>query len=297
MKTSFQYIEYFSSTCDFWSRNNKKYLAVNVHFINVSTNKIETRLIACERLTGVINNEVVAQKLLEIFDRFGILEKIVAVTTDNGGEFIAAFRNFGDDYCSYEAYLDERNEFDNIDENDDDEVCDNVDIIPINERVVADGNVLIESRDEWDLMKLSIDGPSIGNASSLDNHDADCNNINLHQLDGLQSSLLDNFESDPDLANTNTAYLPIRIACAAHTLNLVGKTDSFNALLDNDYAEMYFDVIKKLNAIWKFSTNSRKRVELVEKILKRRIVKPHRIRWNRIHDAVSQMNLICFYPF
>lgn len=294
MKASFRNIDYFSSTCDFWSRNNKKYLAVNVHFINVITNKIETRLIACERCTGIINNELVAQKLLRIFDRFEILEKVVAVTTDNGGEFIAAFRNFGDNYCSYEAYLEERDELLWMGEDDEFEVREintDTDIIPTNERVASNGNVLIESREEWDSMKNNIDGSLIENCGSLDDNDieTDGNNINLHQIDGIQSSLADYYELNPDLADINSAYLPIRVACAAHTLNLVGKTDSFNALVDNDYSETYFDAIKKLNAIWKYSTNSRKRVELVERILKRRIIKPHRIRWNRINDAVSKV--------
>lgn len=122
-------------------------------------------------------------------------------------------------------------------------------------------------------------------AEQLNNNDD--NGLILHNLDGLQETIQLNIEADAELINNAPAFLPIRIACAAHTLNLVGKTDSFNALVDFEYSELYFDVMKKLNAIWNASTSSRKNCELVERILKRRILKPHRIRWNRIYDAVS----------
>lgn len=61
-------------------------------------------------------------------------------------------------------------------------------------------------------------------------------------------------------------FLPIRISCSAHTLNLIGTTDSFNALANESYAEMYVDVFRKLNLLWNAST-SRLKSENIQKYL------------------------------
>lgn len=90
-----------------------------------------------------------------------------------------------------------------------------------------------------------------------------------------------------DMDDGEDVPLPSHIKCSAHTLNLVGKTDSFNAMLDDEYSEIYGRVFTKLNVIWASSTSSRKNSELVEKYLERKLIKPHRIRWNWIYDAVS----------
>lgn len=83
--------------------------------------------------------------------------------------------------------------------------------------------------------------------------------------------------------------LPSRSSCAAHTLNLIGKVDSFKALSDKDYRNQYVTVFSKLNMIWKHSSTRLGR-EIFKRYLNDRIIlKPHRIRWNRIYDAVFKM--------
>lgn len=83
------------------------------------------------------------------------------------------------------------------------------------------------------------------------------------------------------------AFLPSRIDCSAHNLNLIGKLDAFGALNDKLYAARYVSVFKKLNAIWK-KNSTRKGREIFDHYLRDyKIIKPHRIRWNRIYDAVS----------
>lgn len=83
--------------------------------------------------------------------------------------------------------------------------------------------------------------------------------------------------------------LPSQIKCSPHSLNLIGKTDSFFALLDEHYNEVYTRVFTKLNVIWAALTSSRKNSELVEECIGQKLLKPHRIRWNRIYDAVSDI--------
>lgn len=264
-------------------------MAVNVHWISKDTDTVETKLLACERLYGVVDNGKIANVLLEIFHRYGILEKVVAVTTDNGADFIAALNNFGDSYSSYEEFLEERDD-EHVwsHDNNDDRRDENIFEMP--------GSLIDESDPDNDEAKEMI--PSNEIISNGANVLPQCSNelvdpypckvakdcIVLHDVEDIENAVALEFENR--LNREPTSFLPIRVACAAHTLNLVGKTDSYDALLNKDYAEVYFSVIKKLNIIWDTSNRSRKNCELVEKYLNRRIIKPHRIRWNRIFDAV-----------
>lgn len=99
--SQFRPILYFSATCDIWSRNNRSYIGVNVHFIDESTGVLKTVLIACERFHGSHDHEAVTEKLKDIFKRYGISKKAVAITTDNAGEFKCAFKRFGTNYEEY----------------------------------------------------------------------------------------------------------------------------------------------------------------------------------------------------
>lgn len=83
------------------------------------------------------------------------------------------------------------------------------------------------------------------------------------------------------------AMLPSRIDCSAHEFNSIGRTDSFVALKkDPTYAAQYISVFHKLNGIWKVNSTRLGR-ETFDRYLKgHKIQKPHRIRWNRIYDAV-----------
>lgn len=80
--------------------------------------------------------------------------------------------------------------------------------------------------------------------------------------------------------------LPTRVDCSSHLIDKIGKIDSFNAVLDEDYCDIYTKVMNKLNLIWAV-TQSRLKLELFEKYTECKLVKPHRIRWNKLSDAVG----------
>lgn len=260
----FKSILYFSATCDIWSRNNRSYIGVNVHYIIESTGELKTVLIACERFHGRHDHQAVARKLKDIFLRYDISKKVVAITTDNAGEFKCAFKRFGKNYSEFENIAKERDDdwiwFDDLifgSANEDDaleyvRICD-----------IVDQNGIISSMDKESESLVSAQPDFV-----------------IHDL------LLEDGENDSD-----DVQLPSHIRCSAHSLNLLGKTDSYNALLNEKYGNIYGRVFAKLNVIWSSSTSSRKNSELVEKYLDRKLLKPHRIRWNRIYDAVSFFHL------
>ena len=49
--------------------------------------KIQSKFIACEHFPGRHTHDRVAKKLSEIFKRFGIIERVFYITTDNAGEY------------------------------------------------------------------------------------------------------------------------------------------------------------------------------------------------------------------
>ena len=47
-------------------------------------------------MEGVLSNDVIAEQLHKIHDEFGLVgDKLTATVTDNGSNFVAAFKNFG----------------------------------------------------------------------------------------------------------------------------------------------------------------------------------------------------------
>ena len=71
-----------SVTCDVWtSPNQKSFFGVKIHFIIDWT--LQEKLICFRRLKDVHTGANLAKVLLEVFQEFGIEEKIFCVTCDN----------------------------------------------------------------------------------------------------------------------------------------------------------------------------------------------------------------------
>lgn len=97
-RESFKKVKFSSATTDVWSKSNKSFIAVTVHYSEEL--KLKSKFIACEYFPGHHTSDKVANKLKSIFERFGILEKVFFTTTDGAGEYTAAFRYYGDNYRS-----------------------------------------------------------------------------------------------------------------------------------------------------------------------------------------------------
>lgn len=242
LKRQFKSIPYFSATCD----------------ICESTNELKTVLIACERFYGSHDHNAIARKLKEILARYGISKKVIAITTDNAGEFQCALSRFGKNHDEFLNIASERE----------------YDWIWFNDTLMGSPN----EEDACDYVRLS-DLVDPNGIISLLNKDV---------LTEPEFVLHDFVLSDPVYSDDmNDVPLPSQIKCSAHSLNLLGKTDSFNALFDDKNCDVYGEVFTKLNVTWATSTSSRANSESVEKYLARKLKKPHRIRWNSIYDSVT----------
>lgn len=261
MKERLKDIQFISATSDIWSRNNHSYIAVSAHYISPEKGNIETEFLACQRFRGSHNNEAVAAKLKLIFSEYEIAGKVFFITTDGAGEYKCALSRFGDNYKSLIPLL-------NVSEEDED-----VNIIE------ADFDSDIDEEEFMDFEAI----PDSGCQNS--------NNVNSNTNGSDSCFIVSDIISDEALIEDTE--LPTRIDCGAHLLDKIGKKDSFDAVLDDEYCDKYTNVMDKLNLIWNV-TQSRLRIEIFEKHAECKLIKPHRIRWNKLYDAVSiSFNLIC----
>ena len=86
---------YVPCTADIWSTKHRNYMGVFLHCINAATLEQESGMLGCFRFCGSHTFDKVAKKLDAIQREFGISErKIVATVTDNGSNFLKAFKEF-----------------------------------------------------------------------------------------------------------------------------------------------------------------------------------------------------------
>lgn len=109
LKKSFADLEYVSTTADLWTAQNKSFLGITVHWIDPATLHRKKAAIACRRFRGRHTYDTIAAELEQIHSSFALCGKITATVTDNGSNFVKAFRMF-------------QAEDDNETENDEDEV-------------------------------------------------------------------------------------------------------------------------------------------------------------------------------
>ena len=84
------------TTTDAWSANNRSFLGVTVHWINQDTLRICSGALACRRLVGRHTHDILAEMLEDVHREFNIKDKVRITTTDNGSNFVKAFRLFSE---------------------------------------------------------------------------------------------------------------------------------------------------------------------------------------------------------
>ena len=94
VKGALEAVERVCTTADAWTANQRSYLGMTVHWIDPSTLKHHKAAIACARLTGHHTYDVLAAKIINIHEKFGLSGKISATVTDNGFNFVKAFATF-----------------------------------------------------------------------------------------------------------------------------------------------------------------------------------------------------------
>ncbi|KAI4890782.1 hypothetical protein NFI96_007797, partial [Prochilodus magdalenae] len=87
--------------------------------------------------------------------------------------------------------------------------------------------------------------------------------------------------------------LPPRMKCASHTLNLISSNDVEKWLPTNSESRVvYRSVTAKSSALWTKTSRSSIASELVEDVIKRKLIVPTATRWNSFYDALYRITEI-----
>lgn len=264
--------KYIAITRDIWSRDTRSFIAASAHWIS-NYGKLETAMLACERFTGNQTADEIALKLKGILSRFEIIPKCVAITTDNASNFKSCLRKHSDDYEEFSLLMEDK-----LDE--DAEMLFTLDLNDLQNVWCRCDQLSTSASDDVIPLHVAHDSDS--------DDDGTAPSFRVHEM---PPEIIQNVVENGRAA----VFLPNHIDCGAHTFNLIGKVDAFKALnINTDYSQQYVSVFKKLNAIWKVNS-SRLGRETFKKYLKGTILKPHRIRWNRIYDAVNTIPIFFKY--
>ncbi|XP_024867962.1 uncharacterized protein LOC112452127 isoform X2 [Temnothorax curvispinosus] len=88
--------KYVCTTADIWSSHSRRFIGVTVHWIDEQSFKRYSYAIACKRFPGSHTHDRIANILNEIHSKYEIIgEKLVGTVTDNGSNFVKAFKKFG----------------------------------------------------------------------------------------------------------------------------------------------------------------------------------------------------------
>lgn len=120
MKTKFVDVSFFCTTVDIWSSKSRSFLGVTCHWVGDNLDR-KSATIACRRLSGAHTYDKVAEMLENIHMAFGLSSnKLVATVTDNGSNFVKAFKTLGIQINTFnvmEQTIEEQTETENLDEN------------------------------------------------------------------------------------------------------------------------------------------------------------------------------------
>ncbi|XP_067283542.1 uncharacterized protein [Pseudorasbora parva] len=94
LKAALSEIEFIATT-DCWTAHRRGFIGVTAHWFNPQTMQRSCAALACKQLKGSHTFSALAAALNDIHTEFNIREKIVRTTTDNGSNFLKAFRVFG----------------------------------------------------------------------------------------------------------------------------------------------------------------------------------------------------------
>ncbi len=82
------------TTADSWTSRRKSFLGVTVHWLTPELKRVSGCL-AIRRVIGKCDYEVLAKLLASNHEEFEVTKKVTATITDNGSNFVKAFRIYG----------------------------------------------------------------------------------------------------------------------------------------------------------------------------------------------------------
>jgi hypothetical protein len=89
-------VSYVATTADSWSAHNRSFLGMTVHWINVASLKREKAVLGIKEVVVQQTGTYLAKAMMDLQTEFGLSNKVVTTTTDNGTNYVSAFKLFAD---------------------------------------------------------------------------------------------------------------------------------------------------------------------------------------------------------
>jgi len=235
-------------TADAWSgfKNRRYFLGVTGHVLSNDLQR-QSFALACRLFTGSHTYDKIAALLCKIMREYAIpVDKVICCVTDNGSNFVEAFREFHVDLS-----------------NDDDD--DLVEQVQTDLHELLNSNNFLQQTETQADVSIELDAE----------HSPERENE-----DDRNSSGVSDEETDD-----NPITLSPHQRCASHTLNLVGSNaPTVTAKANAKYRSLLHSSNGKLSAIWN-KVNRQASNEIMSDILGCQLLTPVPTRWNSYYDA------------
>ncbi|KAH0630660.1 hypothetical protein JD844_013922 [Phrynosoma platyrhinos] len=250
-------VEYVATTADCWAYGKRRFLGVTAHWISPTTLEREFGALACKRLKGRHTYKAIEKTLRKVYAQYRIYSKVVCTTTDNGFNFVKAFRFFEakEPADAADTNADDNDDSDSDDDDDDDDThhCDDkdtddeeeteVEFVPISEMLNAGNKAKEEAGDSEEL------------------------------------------------------GLPPHQQCASHTLNLVATQEVQAIVADpspnsplGPFRKHFCSLMGKCSKLWSRQEQSEQVAEYIHKQYGVYLIVPDKTRWHSTFEALKQLN-------
>ena len=95
LKNEMKKVPYIATTTDCWTARRRSFIGVIAHWLDPCSFERRSVALACRQLRGSHTFDALAAVLTDIHAEYEISQKVVRTTTDNGSNFVKAFRVFG----------------------------------------------------------------------------------------------------------------------------------------------------------------------------------------------------------
>ncbi|XP_073709424.1 zinc finger BED domain-containing protein 4-like [Misgurnus anguillicaudatus] len=95
LKSEMKKAPYIATTTDCWTARRRSFIGVTAHWLDPCSFERRSAALACRQLRGSHTFDALAAVLTDIHAEYEISLKVVRTTTDNGSNFVKAFRVFG----------------------------------------------------------------------------------------------------------------------------------------------------------------------------------------------------------
>ena len=263
--------------------------------------------LAIRRVIGKCNYEVLAKLLESIHEEFDITTKVTATITDNGSNFVKAFRLFSPDKDKLTSTASVNPEVAAPQSPVDNTPTEEVNSQPSRVRHSQERNSFAQIRslrgEEAAILEILEESPSDFEESEeeaeADNEDQadqqqDANSeiavTNETEVgDDDPDSFVELTEVFKDNFGAQLIYsLPPHRRCASHTLNLIANGDVYRNIRGS-LANLKNSTESKLKSLWNKQNRSSKASDAISEILNSLFVIHNATRWNSFFDAVDRV--------